>query len=381
MQRGLVGSEMCIRDSINAEYMGIDGIEESRPPIATRTFSRSMFTPPQIPSLSVYYCPNGEFIEENEEKKEFVTDTLPELICPQFNTKWYIDCVVNEKILRNLQHGFATFHIIHTPPAKEDEPQLIGRAKVPLIKILSSYSGVINEPFEIRDRYNHCYGYLHISMNLLDYAIPIQEVPKPVVRKKSEPLQEEKSSKEEKTISTSTMPPTVFPIAQMEILIESGLRLQNPIDESCPPSTFAVIKSSLTEEIFKSEISYKNAYPLWNSSHLMAFPLSPENIEKLQKEQLYIYVYHREMMLDNQDLLLGMCNVDVSILASIDNMNLIEGYYKLSRDYQQDEDLKDEKGIIKLRIETPQKKKKKKKKKKTPPFPLLKTYDDQEKPQ
>jgi hypothetical protein len=59
-----------------------------------------------------------------------------------------------------------------------------------------------------------------------------------------------------------------------------------------------------------------------------------------------VYVYHKEFMKDKQtDLLIGVCDVDMTVLTETEGMSVLDGYYKLHNP-----DYKEELGVLKIKI-------------------------------
>lgn len=67
-----------------------------------------------------------------------------------------------------------------------------------------------------------------------------------------------------------------------------------------------------------------------------------------------VYIYHKELMKNKEtDILIGVCSVDTTIYGIVEDMNLIEGYYKLCKIDTDDSCLKtedDDLGIIKIKV-------------------------------
>lgn len=220
----------------------IDGIDASRMGYAAKAVSGEILPPPEKLSMSVNYNPNEELIPPDKTKETEIDYNTDVVYCsgkPIFNTKWNIDFQSDEKIVYNLEHGFANFNILHADPSfsadetfgmtkTKNKGILIGTVNVPFAKMLGSHSGIINEAFEIKDRNNQCFGYLHLSMRLLDGNVereieesPIKSDSKYCPEKKEEQVAEEENKK---------TPVSQYPIAQMEVSIESAMRLKNPLD-------------------------------------------------------------------------------------------------------------------------------------------------------
>jgi len=59
-----------------------------------------------------------------------------------------------------------------------------------------------------------------------------------------------------------------------------------------------------------------------------------------------VYVYHKESIKDKQtDLLLGVCDVDMTVLTETEGMSILDGYYKLYNS-----GYKEELGVLKIKI-------------------------------
>ncbi len=249
-QERVVNREIPVNCRMMIYVNNIDGIDESR---AGKSAKSSGLPPAEQLNLSVHYNPVGEIIHvepkdfaaaraENEHATKVVYCSAE----PRFKSRWYVDFTVDQPVLTFLEHESATFEVRHTVPQftadqtfgmskvapSEGNTILVGVVRVPMIRLLSTHAGIINEALEIKDRCNNCFGYLHISMNILDAGI---EVPKE--EEKSAAVPEEK--KQKSPAKAATMEPVAeklqeecYPLAEFEVTIESGLRIKNPIDST-----------------------------------------------------------------------------------------------------------------------------------------------------
>jgi hypothetical protein len=172
----------------------------------------------------VHYNPIGElvYVEDPKdlamarEENEYSTDVVYCSAEPKFKKRWYVDFAVDQKVLEFMEHEHATFEVRHhipsfgsdetfgQPKSKSESTVLVGTAKVPLIRLLSSHAGIINEAVEIKDLYGRCFGYLHLSMNLLDAVL---EIPKEALRLPPQAVTLEKPREEQKVASMQPAPP------------------------------------------------------------------------------------------------------------------------------------------------------------------------------
>eukprot|EP01022_Parablepharisma_sp_SALTPOND_P018991 TRINITY_DN3182_c2_g1_i1.p1 TRINITY_DN3182_c2_g1~~TRINITY_DN3182_c2_g1_i1.p1 ORF type:complete len:1423 (-),score=209.95 TRINITY_DN3182_c2_g1_i1:1387-5655(-) len=237
-QERVVNREIPVNSRLMVYINKIDGIDEMRGGLKTKG---AALPPPEKLNLSVHYNPIGELIhvdpkdlQEARADNEYSTDTVYCSAEPKFKKRWYIDFAVDQQVLEYLEHESATFEIRHTVPSftcdetfgktQERKTVLVGTAKVPLIRLLSSHSGIINEAVEIKDLYGRCFGYLHLSMNLLDAVLDIKRE-----ETKAEPIKPAVTEPEEVLDKKRTQS---YPVVELEVTIESGLRLQNPLDSN-----------------------------------------------------------------------------------------------------------------------------------------------------
>ena len=213
-QEKVVNREIPVKSRLMIYINNIDGIDEGR---LTGSLRRTLLPPKEELNLSVHY---SLFDQSNEYSTDIVFGSEE----PKFKQLWLIDFNVDQKVLEYLDHGSARFEVRHSPNelsgdtfGKSKVDTVVGIAKVPLIKLLSTHAGIINEAVEIKDAYDRCFGYLHLSMNLLDAALPGKEEYKVPVKT----LQAVKE-----TIKSTQN----YPITEFEVTIESGLRIRNPID-------------------------------------------------------------------------------------------------------------------------------------------------------
>lgn len=257
-QERVTNREIPVNCRLMINIFNIDGIDDKRIGYTTKTLAGLTLPTPENLNLSVRYNPIGEIIYPEDSNieglNEYITPVIYSSAEPIFKTKWYIDFSVDQRVLSFLEQGSATFEVRHSTcdfsvedtfgprssQAKKEEAYLVGTARVPLIRLLSSHSGIINEAVEITDRCNHCFGYLRLSINLLDASEEIHPDSESFPRK-SEMFSEKKrligqSSPIQKT-SPKQMPKEetkkiieTYPTADLEITVESGLRLHNPFD-------------------------------------------------------------------------------------------------------------------------------------------------------
>jgi len=366
-QEKVVNREIPVNCRLMIFINRIDGIDESRSRALSKNKGLNLPTPDKL-NLSVHYNPIGELIyvdpkDEPLARQENEYSTGP-IYCsaePKYKKRWYIDFAVDQKVLEFMEHEGATIEIKHhiasfsseetfgQTKGKDESTVLVGIAKIPLIKLLSSHAGIINEAIEIKDLFGTCFGYLHLSMNLLDAVLEIPKPPEATTL--SENIQKTIMSPHKAAEIIEPPKRSEFPIGELEISIESGLRLKNPLDGLNPPNSYAAIKHSVLNEQIFTQVIPKSSFPTWNFSKNANFELSPANIEALQNEKLQIFVYHKEALKDKEtDLLIGVAEVDTTFMGTIEGMEIIDGYYKIKNPDKTSENQDDGLGIIKVKI-------------------------------
>ena len=213
-QERTINREIPVKNRLVITIHNIDNIDEIRAGNTRQTLPK-----PEELNLSVHYNPIGELIFvdskdllEARKVNEYKTNTIYHNSNPEFNTRWYIDFSVDQEVLSYLEHNYINLEIRHN----DNTVKVVGTAKIPLIRLLTSHIGIINEAIEIKNFYGKCFGYLHVSVNLFDAVLNL-------------PVEEEKII-EKNELNKKPIKQAKYGVEEFEITIESGIRLHNPLN-------------------------------------------------------------------------------------------------------------------------------------------------------